>query len=70
MLFTEMSDNELRAAYRAERNMLYGQARIGSLPQRVVGHRAARNNARNTAETLKRVEMIERIADKRGIRLT
>jgi len=67
MLFKDMTDDELRAAYRAERNAAYN---VGNLACSVTPRsRGGRIVARQWGRALRNAEMIERIADKRGIRL-
>jgi hypothetical protein len=65
--FKEMSDDELRAAYRDYRNAAYN---AGNLACSVAPKsRSGRIVARQWGDALRATELIERLADKRGIRL-
>lgn len=60
--FKDMSDEDLRSAYRAERENLYRWSQLAGPGK---GHPAARG----TGRALRNVEIIEALARRRGIRL-
>lgn len=62
--FKGMTDDELRAAYQAWRGVLFGWSQLAA-PRRRDGGRSARG----TGRALRNVELIERLAKGRGIRL-
>lgn len=67
MLYKDLNDDELRAAYRAERNAAYNAGHLAcSVNPRSGGGRIV---ARQWGRALRNVELIERIANRRGIRL-
>lgn len=66
-LFKEMTDSELRSAYRVERDNLYNVSNFANhvSPK----SRGGRMIARQWGRALRNVEIIEAIARKRGVRL-
>lgn len=62
--FKDMTDDELREAYWQFRRALHGWSEMAA-PRRIDGGRSARG----TGRCLRAVELIEAIADKRGISL-
>jgi hypothetical protein len=65
--FKEMTDDELRSAYRDYRNAAY---RAATFSQNVSPKsRGGKIVARQWGSNMRAVELIERIADQRGVRL-
>jgi len=67
MLFKDMTPEDLREAYKAERTVLHSISQMSNHLRPKGSNGKAQ--ARHFAAAMRNVEMIERIADKKGISL-